>query len=331
MPSSTSSSRLRLWELLCALCLALVIALGVEMLWRKHGYQPEPNDNADAWTAARQSVYGPNVLALAGSSRFQADLKLSTLRHWFPQKRVVQLSLSGGCPLTILKNLAADPKFHGDVLCEVLPHLTYTDIDPPDPFPHYSQRPAIADFESSMRVRLTPPWTIFLPEYSVQNVAGNLLLRRAFPAPSRHVADAERELHIDFSGVDTAPLRKEFGDAYMTAGKTLTPEACAKRLEKVNEQVQNIQRRGGSVVFFQMPSSDRVREAETTRFPDETTWEVFRRTVQAPTFRYCDTRELNHFDCPDGGHLDFRDAEAFTNALCTEITRRHLLTDSAAK
>lgn len=326
MHSSIFISSGRLKDLLLSGVLAVSFLVGAELYFRARGFTPQPNDDVDLWSVERgRANTGVNVLAIAGSSRFQAGLKLSVLRDQFPSMRVVQLSVSGGAPFSILRHLAYDHGFSGTVICEVIPHLTYTDIQPAEVYPGYSERPYSADVESWLRAHLKGRCAVFRPELSGVDLFYSLTHKGRRSASGSRVVQMDRQVELDFSDIDTVRAERNYGSAYMTTGRPLSLIELQKWISEVRHRVEKIQSRGGRVFFFQMPSSGLVRDAEERRFPDDKYFDVFRAEIGAPVFRFSDNDAMARFRCAEGSHLDRSLISDFTHLLCDEIVRRGLI------
>jgi hypothetical protein len=309
-----------------AIALAGLIGLAAEAFARSRGFAAEPNDDADLWSIERAKADdGSNVLAIAGSSRSQVGLKLSVLRERFPDKKVVQLSVAGGAPVTILNDLAHDKNFSGTVLCEVLPHLTFTNIELAEPWPGYSSRQFSAGVESQLRARLKAQFAMFRPDLAVSNVVTTISTSHRLPKPGGRTVSMDRQAEIDFSVSDAAAAETRYGEAYSAAGTVLSPAAMTEKVARLRRSVETIGHRGGSVVFFQMPSSGVVREVEERRFPDDLCWNVFKSGIGAPAFRSFEVPTLAGFRCAEGAHLDRKDIVEFTRAFCDELQRQSLV------
>jgi len=72
-------------------------------------------------------------------------------------------------------------------------------------------------------------------------------------------------------------------------------------------------------VFVRLPSTGAVWELEQTYFPREFYWDVLVQNTPADTLHFRDVPEMAVLPCPDGSHLDARQAEAFTRVLVREL------------
>ena len=161
MPSSIfSSSRHVPRGVAATLLTAATVAIGVlameESILRSRGFQASAKDGPELWALQRERAdqVGARGIALVGSSRFLIGLSPSAVEDEL-KRPVAQLSVDGGSPLPTLRDLSADEKFRGSVICEVLPtasfgmdfgRATEAFIDA------YHRRSWIADAEQTVRL-----------------------------------------------------------------------------------------------------------------------------------------------------------------------------------
>ena len=123
MPSSTSSSSpgvlTALREPLVALVFIVVLAAGLETFWRKRGYQPSVVDGMERWAAQRDGVYGAGKIALVGDSRVMFNISTRVLRERLPGYAVLQLGIGASFGTAVLRDLAEDEAFTGDVIASM--------------------------------------------------------------------------------------------------------------------------------------------------------------------------------------------------------------------
>ena len=89
-------------------------------------------------------------------------------------------------------------------------------------------------------------------------------------------------------------------------------EARFARLEAL---VRKIEDRGGDVVFVTFPTTRRIWEMDEALYPKRLFWDELVRRTSARTIHFAEHESLSRFDLPDGVHLDYRDAPAFTEGL----------------
>jgi hypothetical protein len=94
------------------------------------------------------------------------------------------------------------------------------------------------------------------------------------------------------------------------------------QLPKIAALANAIAARGGRVIFVVFPESGYVREIDERRYPRTQFWDPFTVAVSAQSLDFRDNPILNHFTCPDGSHLDYRQRIAFTYALVRALHLR---------
>ena len=327
MRSSTSSSEPsvpagqwgRTWALAAVLA---VLGIGAqEMAWRKLGYQPTIQDDVATWAMARSSVYrgGQESIVVIGSSRILLGCDLDAFAEVFGGPKPVQLALDGKSPLLILEDLGSDDTFRGLVLCSLTPKIFFSD----DPAAHgvpaerveaYRSMTPVAGIELRLRHRARERLTLLRAECSTRSLLRGLLIGKW--SDVRYIRmRPDRWMMADYAALDMqkemAAREERTRQSFLTARPVDMPELR----RRVRAAVSAIQGRGGQVVFVRLPSSGKVLELEQEKFPRAGYWDAFAAGVPAPTIHFQDYPELAGFECPEGSHLDYRDATPFTKAL----------------
>ena len=101
----------------------LAAAFAWELYVRSVGYGPTLNDTEDLWTQVRRRVQ-PESLVIVGESRPLFDLDLDELEKGLG-KRPIQLALAGSCAYPVLADLVNDEKFHGTIICSIVPGMFF--------------------------------------------------------------------------------------------------------------------------------------------------------------------------------------------------------------
>jgi hypothetical protein len=303
-----------------------VLAFGLELGWRARGHGPMPNDNVQHWSVAKAQVgNSPDVLVLAGSSRFHGGLRVGEFAALNPARTVVQLSVSGGSPLSVLAHLSADANFRGVVLCEVIPHHYFTDIGHREPWPGLAHRPYSSRWEDWLHVQASRQFTLMNPAVKLDRVFLSLLTSGTLPGPMQMEMNERRELSVDYGRTNLEEALANGAVAYQRFGKVLEGSALKERIFWINAQVERIKQRGGRVIFFRMISSGRILAVEEDRFPDPIYWAALTAGVGAPAIHFREIPALGGFNCPEGAHLDRQDAAPFSRALAVDLRQRGLL------
>ena len=312
-----------------AALLAAAVALGaLERFWRVRGYQPTVRDRPELWALWRDRANNdPRALVLIGSSRFQTGVDPELLGRELPGRHVSLLAISGASPLPVLAELAQDESFRGSVVCEVHPATMFRSNEPArqaaqaflNSRRHGSWvggvearlRSAAQDRLVLMRGELTP--TALLREWMAS--------RRLPPRPCTR-SRPDRFMMADYSAIDRPKAEERWIEGIRSGPEGYDAAQLEQAIATVNDAVERIRARGGSVLFFRMNSSGALYAAEEERLPRARYWDLFARRVKAPALHFKDVPALARIECPEGSHLDFRDAGAFARGFAAELKKQ---------
>jgi hypothetical protein len=349
MPSSISSFERTIpglpWRQL-ALTAAL-LTLGATVAWeircRAWGYAPTLNDMPDLWAQRREAVK-PDSLVIIGDSRPLFDLDLDQLEQGLGQ-RPVQLALAGSCAYPVLADLAADEKFHGTIICSIVPGMW---LAPRGPLVETSQT-ALKRYHTWTWAQraghelgmLTEEHIAFLKQ---DDLTLAMLLGKV-PLPARAgtghpplppyfcTVDRERRARMIDRCAQPGALqdRIKYGwPALFTPPPPpsfVPPEAFAKfmgqaieaRFRDTAAAVQKIRARGGKIVFVRFPHTSELKKLEDASMPRTGVWTRILNVTGAPGIYYSDHPELASFDCPEWSHLSGPDSVEFTKRLVPHL------------
>ncbi len=334
MPSSISSSDTRGW--LAAWVLALLLAgtglAAVERHWRLRGYLPTVLDSTQLWSQQRARVYGeaPRPLVLLGASRMEYGVDTGVLRQELPHYRPVMLAVNGLYPLAVLRDLAHDARFRGVVLCDVESNgLLREYVELQQPWVDYFHR------------RWTPSWnlhrrvlTLWQRHALIANpdFGAAATLKRAFSGgePFRNYVDyhADRSGDIDYRKTDPEATKRHFAatvEGNIARMPHREPGQWLADLAPVFDWVRSIQSRGGTVIFYESPTSGLTRSINERMYPHTDYWDRFAAMSPAPVLSANALPELADTPLPDDSHIDFRDKAAYTRALVRVLVQRGLV------
>ncbi|MCL7486956.1 MAG: hypothetical protein M8357_02130 [Desulfobulbaceae bacterium] len=328
MPSSTSSSKQRrgydgwLRSLAVGLLAALVILSAWEAFWRGAGFAPVIEDDLGIWTLKRRNVQKGDgrTAVLLGSSRMQLDVDPQVF-HEATGVETVMLAIDGSSPLPVLADLAADHSFAGLVLCSLLPQWLADGSADQGRSAKWVRKFHQQKWSSRVETRLS----LLLQSHFVFRYPGLLpdklwekLTGGEVPRPPYAPMREDRYRPADYSRIDIAQLRKariQRQRRIVEEAAPLAGEAFAARISEIEAMVSRIHQRGGRVIFLRMPSCGEILKLEEKTWPRRGYWDRFAATTSARTVHFADYPALSLFDCPDGSHLDFRDAGSFTRKL----------------
>jgi hypothetical protein len=309
---------LRIW--IVGAVVALVLLGGYEVFWRSLGFKPSVNDDADLWSLARSRVRPDDrsQIVLIGASRLQLGVDPQLLGESLGVRAPIELAVDGSSCVPVLDHLSRDEHFRGTVVCEVSPWTFFAGIDAAagkqgEFVRRYGERSAYSGIEEMLRARVQEHLVLRLPEVSWKRGLSYVLHGKR-PRPSSIVTLPDRSRRADYSQVDLADLRRYREERTRIAGFGSDPDRWKQDLRMLTERVDRIRARGGRVIFLVMPTSGSVREVEEARMPRKMYWDQLIRATGAPGIHAGDYPALQ-FECPEGSHLDYREARQFTAAL----------------
>ena len=345
MPSSTSSSETvgrraggaggLFWAWGAAVLLASLALAGIDVHWRKIGFEPEISDSKQLWSVQRDAVYGSDPLPVVfiGASRSAYGMDIGQWKSRFPGTHPVMLSVNGHHPMALLRDLAVDPAFRGLVICDVnVEGLTrkYRDM----------QQPWVSYYHEQW----TPNWRIhryllgFWQETSVlgdPNLGWKPSLQRWLDGvkPTLPVAKIE-ENRSGYIRFDRIPDLASYGQWFekdavkKMEAPILSPEDFLAGVSDVVDWVHAIQSRGGQVVFFQPPVAGKLLDLEFAYYNREQYWDVFAKLPGVHAISGMDLSVLREFELPDLSHVGPGDRATMTQALEDELLRMGLMDHS---
>jgi hypothetical protein len=145
------------------------------------------------------------------------------------------------------------------------------------------------------------------------------------PQPPEYVRFyADRSGDADYQKTDVEAARRHFSE--LIAGRKgnlkadVEPGEWLSDLADAIEWTRRIDARGGRVVFYQSPTSGKVREVEQAMHPAALYWDRFAAAVPDSIDALSDPL-LSSFEEPDYSHIDFREKPAYTRAFVDELVK----------
>lgn len=350
MHSSTSNSDYRRtipdlpWRgvLLAVALLTVTATAGWELWARRAGYAPTLNDTADLWAEARASVQ-PDSLVLLGTSRMLFDLDLEVLEQGLG-RRPTQLAIVGSSPYPVLADLAADERFRGTVLLDVVPMMYFA--PPGTPLVQASERALrrYREWNHAQRWghRLGLQLEGRLAFLQQEDLTLAKLLERvpladrpgALVAPRMppYFYSLERDRRarmVPAAAVVGSPLQQEVTASWERLFNPPPPptfipperfqqmmgDAFEARFRDTAQAIARIRARGGEVVLLRLPVSGPLVAHEEKLAPEAATWERLVRENGVPAIHFAAHAELRAFTCPEWSHLSAEDSVEFTRRL----------------
>jgi hypothetical protein len=306
--------------------MALAFLAPYEMYWRGRGMVPAITDDPQLWALARASVrpYDPTQIALLGDSRMREGIDTSVFAESFNGHMPVELAVDGSSAAPVLDDLSRDVTFRGTIVCELTPGVFFGHFLSPTGkqalyLLQYREQTAATPCEAQLRTLVQSHLAFRLPNVSPRLLLG-ALARGAVPElvpPSVHNLP-DRSAHADFSKCDHIDrLEQRMLKISRDGMKTITAKKFQAELDQLEDMVSRIHGRGGRVAFVYFPCNGLVRQLEDEFYPRREYWDVLAARTRAVTVHFEDYPELRHFHCPDGSHLDHKDAVLFTQAFGT--------------
>lgn len=340
MHSSTSSSNraspagpwFKTWLLAIALAVALVA--GWETVLRHRGHRPTIVDDHALWASQRDRVYtrdGQKAVVLIGDCRIQLGLVPQVLRDSLPGHRIVQLAIQETSPIATLRDLAADERFDGIVICGLDARLLCRDMwDTQQHYVDYYHRTYHWSEKVNRRLSTLAQKTLVSlhPRLRLNELAILLARGESLPSPYYLETQADRSRLADYSRVDLKSHRKWAFDRtrWLSTNKELPGvEEWLHDAMEVEKYVETIQARGGRVVFVQLPTTGQPYRYDEMILPKKKYWDALAARTSALCVHFKDVPQLAGFDCPDTVHLDRVDAPRFTRELGKTLMERDLL------
>jgi hypothetical protein len=335
------------WRGLTVIVVLIVIAAASawEFYCRSIGYGPTLNDNEDLWTLTRRRVE-PESAVIIGDSRAWFDLDLDELQRGFG-KRPVQLAAPGSCAYPVLADLANDERFHGTIICSILPRLFFA--PPGSPPMEHSEKAVRRYHTQTLAQRVSQSLAMPLEEHVAflkqQDLTLHELLKR-LPIPNRPGALVPPSLPPYFQSVDRerrarmiercarpGELQSRIQQGWLRLFTPPPPpsyipreafiakmnEATEARFRDITAAVSKLRARGGKIVFVRLPVVNELKALEDRITPRSQIWEPLLKRTGVPGIYFEDFPELSSFNCPEWSHLSAGDSVEFTKRLVPHL------------
>lgn len=321
-------------HLLLALVAAALALTGAELGWRALGHSPNMHDDPAAWAVRRAMVYGEaprDRLVFLGASRIQLAIDTGALRDALPGVGVEQLAVEGRSPIAAFLDLAADERFDGVVVLDLLPD----DLEPEraamqQPYVDAFRRGQQLERRIERRIEMEVQGRLALanPRLRLPKVFESLVRSGSLPAPYQLITHPDRSREGRFDPADVPELRRvrfaRDATRYAQLARS-APEAWLERALAISAAAARIEARGGAVLVLKMPVDDERAAFDERWYPRAEYWDRFAARSAVRVIDGRDEPELGAFATPDSSHLDARDRSAFSLALARLLRREGLL------
>jgi hypothetical protein len=335
------------WRGMTVIVVLIVIAAAAawEFYCRSIGYGPTLNDNEDLWAEARRRVE-PESIVIVGDSRAWFDLDLDELQKGLG-KRPVQLAAGGSCAYPVLADLANDERFHGTIICSVVPRMFFA---PPGSPPMDRSEKAVRRYHTqTLAQRASQHLAIPLEEHVAflkqEELTLEDLLKR-LPIPNRPGAlvpprfppyfqseDRERRARMIEQCAQPGELQSRIQQIWLPLFTPPPPptyirqEVFTQKMKKAKEDrfrdtisaVAKLRARGGKIVFVRFPLTGELKALEDRITPRSDIWNSLLKRTGTPGIYFEDYPELSSFNCPEWSHLSAGDSVEFTKRLVPHL------------
>ena len=335
------------WRGMTVIVVLVVIAAAAawEFYCRSIGYGPTLNDNEDLWTQARRRVK-PESIVIIGDSRAWFDLDLDELQKGLG-KRPVQLAAGGSCAYPVLADLANDERFHGTIICSVVPRMFFA---PPGSPPMDRSEKAVRRYHTQTLAQRASQYLAMPLEEHVAFLKQEELtledLLKRLPIPNRPGAlvpprfppyfqseDRERRARMIEQCAQPGELQSRIQQIWLPLFTPPPPptyipqEVFTEKMKKAKEDrfrdttaaVAKLRARGGKIVFVRFPLTGELKALEDRITPRSDIWNLLVKRTGTPGIYFEDYPELSSFNCPEWSHLSAGDSVEFTKRLIPHL------------
>ena len=317
------------------LVLVVSCVAGWEYYWRSRGFVPTYQDDKVLWATKRHELDNLNdqVTVMVGGSRIKFDLDIPTWEKLTGEK-AIQLAMVGTPGRLILRNLANNEKFKGNLILDVAESqfFYFADSVRRDKSArealafYYGETPAqkvsasINQFLESKLVFLEEgkfSLTSLLNDLMIPNRPG-ITVRAIFPKEFS-VSSIDRQNSLTPMFLADSTLQNRQINIWMKSPTMAAPgikgDTLTTFLRQTKADIDKIRARGGQVIFIRPPSNGVYLEAEMRKFPRQQYWDCLLAFTNTPGIFYADYPETAHLVCPEMSHLSPKDAVTYTSAL----------------
>ena len=326
--------------LLGALVLFAALLGAWEAYWRAFGVTPGTRNTFGLWAIERRRIDSGegDATVLLGGSRVYFDMQLPVWQR-LSGRAPIQLSYEGTSPLTAVEDLAADPKFTGQLLIGVEPELIFSGGGRGNGAARYAREESPSQRVGqwlSMHL-VEPNFAFYDGDYALRTV----LARQAWPArPGKHWFMDVRKLSMHDPSRNSwlwdkvvmdpryrALVRSIWAEEFEPYPDDPTPEEMRKdeqeQIERAAKAVAQLRAHGARVVFVRMPSDGPYLAYENRLYPRERSWANLLKATNAPGIYFGDYAQLRGYYLPEWSHMTRIEGERFTAELYKIIQREY--------
>ena len=330
--SSNSTEARRGWS---AMLLAGFIWLSGLMLFdgylRDLGHLPSVSDSSQLWAQERSRTNGSDAVVFIGASRTLYGVDLQTVREAMPDSKPVMLALNGAYPIATLEALADDSAFNGTLLVDVDARgLSESNWTAQSAKNHYFEHDWTPNWAVHRRLlnELQRHWVFLTPRLGVFPLLKSAITDAPAPFLAHDTLSARREGFLNFDRVSASGLSEMFRVGLVEDLAQHPPpseEHWLRALAPVKTWVQQIEARGGRVIFFVPPVSGHQAALAEAAYPFARYWQRFITEYDLRGWHYLESDVFKTLELPDNSHVDARQKAEYTRLLLAELKGRGLL------
>jgi len=317
----------------------LVLLVGAwEAYWRSYGVTPSIRNTFGLWAIQRRRIDAGegNATVFLGASRAYFDLQLPVWER-LSGRAPIQLSYEGTSPMTAIEDLAADPKFTGNLLFGVEPDQFFSGRGLALGVARYAHRESPSQrIGQWLSMHFIEPYFAF---YDADYALRTVLARQPWPQrPGKHwfmdvrklsMHDAQRNAWL-WDKVSLDPVYREIARAvwmeeFVPYPDDPTPQEILKtEKEQIGRAVRALAQlrvRGVRVLFVRFPSDGPFLESEERIYPRKRSWDSLLAATGAPGINFADYPEMQGYYLPEWSHMTRPEAERYTAVLYRVIER----------
>lgn len=330
--SSNSTAARRGWSvMLLAAFIWLSGVLLYEGYLRDQGHVPSVIDSSQLWAQERSRTDGSDAVVFIGASRTLYGVDLQTVREVMPGSKPVMLALNGAYPMATLKALADDTAFNGKLLVDVDARgLSERNWAAQSIRNQYFEQDWTPNWAVHRRLlsELQRYWVFLTPRLGVFPLLKSAITDAPAPFLAHDALSAQREGFLNFDRVSATGLSEMFRVG-LIEDLALHPPPSEDRwlraLAPVKQWVQQIEARGGRVIFFVPPVSGHQATLAEAAYPFARYWQRFITEYDLRGWHYRESDVLTALELPDNSHVDARQKAEYTRLLLIELKGRGLL------
>ena len=323
------------------LSLTTILIGGYELCLRYLGYTISFDDSESIFADKKRKIYLPihEATVFTGSSRIKYDLNTEVWRK-MTGETPIQLANVGSSPIPVLKALAADSLFKGELLIDVAEPLFFDlsgrSYERPQKCLEFSKNETPAqrfsfhintllesnfvlldkdNFALSAMLDCLPipprPGKMDFPKYptefSVMNFDRNNMMTDRFVDGDKAGVKMMQDIWMQLAkmGAKAPPTPEHVIDSF---------------IRDVKLHTDKIRARGGQVVFLRPPSSGPLWKGEQMGFPRDKFWQKILAVTGCKGMHFADYPELSKMNCTEFSHLRQSDTRIYTQKVIEVLT-----------